>query len=71
MSFFTAHVDATHFVSLNTRSFYSTGVGGFLTPDYYFLIQGFRDNEVNRRLLKKNNGSIKRVVMDLVNGEDV
>ncbi|KAJ7945817.1 protein NBR1-like [Quillaja saponaria] len=31
---------------------------------------GFHDNEVNRKLLVKNNGSIKRVVMDLINGEN-
>lgn len=30
---------------------------------------GFRDNETNKRLLVKNNGSIKRVVMDLISGE--
>jgi hypothetical protein len=33
------------------------------------LMQGFRDTETNRRLLMKNDGSIKRVVMDLLNGE--
>ncbi|KAL5186342.1 Protein NBR1 [Glycine soja] len=30
---------------------------------------GFRDKEMNKRLLEKNNGSLKRVVMDLINGE--
>lgn len=32
-------------------------------------MQGFCNDEVNKKLLKKNNGSIKRVVMDLLNGE--
>jgi next-to-BRCA1 protein 1 len=32
-------------------------------------MQGFHDDETNKRLLKKNNGSIKRVVMNLINGE--
>ncbi|GFZ12003.1 ubiquitin-associated (UBA)/TS-N domain-containing protein [Actinidia rufa] len=32
---------------------------------------GFSDKETNRRLLKKNNGSIKRVVMDLIAGEEL
>jgi len=32
-------------------------------------MQGFRDKETNMRLLMKNDGSIKRVVMDLLNGE--
>ncbi|KAK4489022.1 hypothetical protein RD792_004814, partial [Penstemon davidsonii] len=31
---------------------------------------GFDDVEMNKVLLKKNNGSIKRVVMDLIDGED-
>ncbi|GLT53791.1 hypothetical protein SLA2020_270390 [Shorea laevis] len=30
---------------------------------------GFHDNDTNKRLLMKNNGSIKRVVMDLISGE--
>lgn len=30
---------------------------------------GFHDEETNKRLLKKNNGSIKGVVMDLLTGE--
>lgn len=35
----------------------------------FFFWQGFCDAETNKKLLAKNNGSIKRVVMDLVNGE--
>ncbi|KAK4370808.1 hypothetical protein RND71_010283 [Anisodus tanguticus] len=31
---------------------------------------GFRNKEMNKKLLKKNNGSIKRVVMDLIAGEN-
>lgn len=38
---------------------------------YEFLMQGFHDTEVNKMLLKKNNGSIKRVVMDLIAGEKI
>lgn len=34
-----------------------------------FWWQGFCDQEKNRKLLKKNNGSVKRVVMDLLGGE--
>lgn len=33
------------------------------------MMQGFQDTEMNKKLLKKNNGSIKRVVMDLITGE--
>lgn len=33
-------------------------------------MQGFYDTEMNKKLLKKNNGSIKRVVMDLIAGEE-
>ena len=32
-------------------------------------LQGFCDTEMNKKLLKKNNGSIKGVVMDLLSGE--
>ena len=32
-------------------------------------LQGFYDAEMNKKLLKKNNGSIKGVVMDLLTGE--
>ncbi|CAA0836141.1 ubiquitin-associated (UBA)/TS-N domain-containing protein / octicosapeptide/Phox/Bemp1 (PB1) domain-containing protein [Striga hermonthica] len=32
---------------------------------------GFHDTETNKMLLKKNNGSIKRVVMDLIAGEKI
>ncbi|KAL0356249.1 UNVERIFIED_CONTAM: protein JOKA2 [Sesamum radiatum] len=32
----------------------------------WMLMQGFHDTEMNKMLLKKNNGSIKRVVMDLI-----
>lgn len=35
----------------------------------WVCVQGFRDKEMNKRLLEKNNGSLKRVVMDLINGE--
>lgn len=35
------------------------------------LMQGFNDTETNKILLKKNNGSIKRVVMDLIAGEEI
>ncbi|KAJ8563284.1 hypothetical protein K7X08_031736 [Anisodus acutangulus] len=31
---------------------------------------GFHNKEMNKKLLKKNNGSIKRVVMDLIDGEN-
>lgn len=34
-------------------------------------VQGFCDAEMNKKLLVKNNGSIKRVVMDLINGDKV
>ncbi|XP_015170055.1 protein NBR1 homolog [Solanum tuberosum] len=30
---------------------------------------GFCDKEMNKKLLKKNSGSIKRIVMDLIAGE--
>lgn len=33
------------------------------------ILQGFCDDVTNKRLLKKNNGSIKGVVMDLLTGE--
>jgi len=33
------------------------------------FMQGFLDKEMNKKLLRKNNGSIKRVVMDLIQGE--
>ncbi|CAN4099270.1 unnamed protein product [Withania somnifera] len=36
----------------------------------WVLIQGFCNKEMNKKLLKKNNGSIKRVVMDLIAGEN-
>jgi next-to-BRCA1 protein 1 len=32
-------------------------------------LQGFRDKEMNKLLLKKNNGSIKGVVMDILTGK--
>lgn len=35
----------------------------------WFVVQGFHDRQMNKMLLKKNNGSIKRVVMDLITGE--
>lgn len=34
-----------------------------------FWWQGFCDKEKNEKLLKKNNGSVKRVVMDLLGSE--
>lgn len=36
--------------------------------NFYFW-QGFCDNVTNKRLLKKNNGSLKGVVMDLLTGD--
>jgi next-to-BRCA1 protein 1 len=33
------------------------------------LMQGFSDKEMNKKLLKKNNGSIRGVVMDILTGE--
>lgn len=33
-------------------------------------VQGFHNTEMNKKLLTKNNGSIKRVVMDLIAGEE-
>lgn len=39
-------------------------------PFYISSLQGFHNKEINKTLLKKNNGSIKRVVMDLIAGEN-
>lgn len=33
-------------------------------------MQGFSDKEKNKIVLEKNNGSIKRTVMDLIAGEN-
>lgn len=42
-----------------------------LAFDHFILsLQGFHNKEMNKELLKKNNGSIKRVVMDLITGEN-
>ena len=35
----------------------------------FFRMQGFEDRVTNHKLLTKNNGSITRVVMDLIAGE--
>jgi len=35
------------------------------------LWQGFPDKELNKKLLRKNGGSIKRVVLDLIAGKMV
>lgn len=37
---------------------------------YGLLMQGFHDTELNKKLLKKNDGSITLVVMDLIDGEE-
>lgn len=47
----------------------SKSLGECQLIDELWVLQGFCDDETNKRLLKKNNGSIKRVVMDLLAGE--
>ena len=40
-----------------------------IAEDFVYEWQGFCDKEMNKKLLKKNVGSIKRAVMDLITGE--
>lgn len=42
---------------------------GVLLLTMWIFCQGFCDDVTNKKLLKKNNGSIKGVVMDLLTGE--
>lgn len=54
---------------LSTISFLLMTVNSYKYLQIWPMMQDFQDTEMNKKLLKKNNGSIERVVMDLITGE--